>query len=106
MPRQSLFVPIETKDVDLGNGNTVTVMVKFPFGFVEDIQAITSKGGVGSAVIEKCITGWNLVDENGADVPVTAENIRRLDPTVVNKIGEVVESALMAAAGGAGQKKG
>ena len=47
-----------------------------------DIITLNTKGGeveVGARMLAQRIEGWNFTDEAGNDVPVTFENIKRLD---------------------------
>lgn len=73
----------KSRRIELGDGEWIEVRTKLSFREIREFQ---NSGGDNEAAIDflkRCITGWNLKDDDGNDFPFTGEAILDLDmPTI------------------------
>lgn len=70
----------------------VEIRTKFGFEEIVDInESAPTKSQVSTALLGLAITGWNLKDEDGNDVPLSVENIRKLDVQTVTVLMKQIE---------------
>jgi len=50
----------------------------------------TEAGGVEAMEIAKKIVEWNIVDGNGTEWPIKAENLLKLRPPIYNRLAQIV----------------
>ncbi len=72
----------------------VTVDATITGGTAEDIYG----DGVGNAPISKLLTSaireWNVTDKDGSPLPITQDNVRRMDPKDFSFLGEKLFGSL------------
>lgn len=77
--------------LDLGDGDWVKVPQKVSY---ETLEQIAETGGTEIAMarqmLQLTVREWNFVDEEGKEVPVTDETIRKLDIPTIKAIVEVL----------------
>ncbi len=70
----------------------VEIRTKFGFEEIVDInESSPTKSQVSTALLGLAVTGWNLKDEDGNDVPLSVENIRKLDVQTVTVLMKQIE---------------
>ncbi len=77
--------------IDLGDGDWVKVPSRLSFAMVSDLADVEGKDSTKTlAFITRVIREWNLKDAEGKGVPLTEENIKKLDLDTVKMIGEAI----------------
>lgn len=91
------FANNETVDIDLGDGDIITVKKSLSFKQLADIQSVVDEKNPASLALpmmKAAIVGWNL--KNGEeDVPCTPENVDNLDVATCSLLMEVLTKTLM-----------
>lgn len=86
------------KRIDLGDGDWVEVPEKISYGTLSQIGNLDKTTNIEKTTELLCtlIKGWNLKDEKDNEVPISKENILKLDVDTVtliaNEIGEMVDT--------------
>lgn len=82
----------ELKTIDLGDGDWVKVLGAINYGIVSGTAEKGGPNGTASLhLLSKVIKEWNLKDANGRPMPITLENIEKLDSATGMAIMKVVE---------------
>ena len=92
------FVSNQLITIDLGDGDWVKVPEQVSYEFMTDLYDTPALQNASNSrrsihLLSSIIKEWNL-KENGVDVPVTPENVARLDVATVNTIMTVVAPKL------------
>lgn len=93
------FISNKTHRINLVNSDNTPsedwVDVKVAFLFEEIVncnEGSPTKAMVSINLLKTAIINWNLKDEQGNDMPVNEESIRRLEPVTLTSIVKELES--------------
>lgn len=86
-----VFLQPKIKRIELENNEWVEINEALPYG---DIWPILSQAGKNEAenaklavpLLEACITGWQMFDESGQQVPYSKEMLQKLPMALVVKL--------------------
>jgi hypothetical protein len=87
----SHFVNDDTVEIDVGDGESITIKQRMGIGDYDRIDHLrtSDEDGLIIATLLVNIKGWSY-QEDGKPKPLTRENIQRLDPYISLKIfGEI-----------------
>jgi len=75
----------ELMTIDMGDGDWVKIPARLSFGFVSEFQGVTGENVEKTATfLLKLLKEWSIKDENGLMLPITKENVLKLDiPSLV-----------------------
>lgn len=71
------------KRIDLGDGDWIEIPAVVSYA---DMEAIQASKDDNILVAQSVIRRWNLVGDDGMQMPITPENCRRLDFRVLNMV--------------------
>lgn len=80
----------EVVSVDMGDGDWVELPARLSFGLVSEFENIQGDVKGAAILISKLIRRWSAKDSSGALLPITIENVRKLDLPSMQKIMEAI----------------
>jgi hypothetical protein len=90
----SHFVSNKTIPIDLGGGEIVNIRESLSFDQILPFMKMQEEGTPQMALtiplLVAAIASWNLLDDDGASVEVSEENIRKLKLETIMAVGEKV----------------
>ena len=90
----SKFISNKTTKVDLGDGEYVEIRKELPYEDMMQMSDIETDKSKITDLLEKCMVSWNLKDEDGNDVPLNRDNIRKLHFQYLEPIISTITEAM------------
>lgn len=87
----------ETEDIDLGDGDFITVTAGATVGDIAKIGMSETRGEFSLALLRILIKGWHgpSFEKNGEPVPCTPENIARLSAGIAQELTEKLSQRIV-----------
>ena len=86
----SKFVSTKLKQIDLGDGDWVKIPTEISFADCEGFVAQTGSFDQTLELLLQFMKEWNLKDEDGKDVELSKENVKKLTVTVISIIQKAI----------------
>lgn len=84
----SRFVSNKSKRIDLGDDEWIELPEEISFQEYTEIKSVTGEVAMSKKMFTTMIKAWNLKDESGTVLPVTEENIMRLNIDTITIISD------------------
>lgn len=93
----------DVEDIDVGDGDVISIAASISVNDLSDLDDETR----GKTLLQRLVRGWRGpgFERNGEPVPVTLENIKRLEVSVANLVSERIMAKLQATRLDDGERK-
>lgn len=94
----------DLEDIDLGDGDVISIASGVSVGDLSDLDDETR----GKTLLQRLVRSWRGpgFERNGEPVPVTLENIKKLELSVANMVSERIMAKIQATRLDDGERKG
>jgi len=90
----SKFVSDKLRQIDLGDGSFAKIPEELSFKDVQDIDMMNKNGSSQSEIIKIVVREWNLSEDGGQILPITEENIGRLNLQTAKILSDAIAKML------------
>ena len=91
----SRFISNELHTIDLGEGDFVKILKESSFEIMEKMnESNKNELEIAKIMLINFVKEWNLKDNEGNEIPVTEENILKLNIPTINVIAEEITKIL------------